>query len=181
MFKRDNTLEALTRDLCRAREKRDTLTSDLTQLTAQISELEARLSEEKDRRDRERLGNEIAEVKRRLEETAHKAVPLIVKLAAETERGAAIVPEAREVQKFLTEVATEVESVIGSLLLQLQNQAEEVGVAHATPSLPRSPNSVSEPPKNNALFAWLRRSKQRSLQGNLCQENGDAATVLRGV
>ncbi len=178
MFKKDDALDALTRDLYRAREKRDTLTSDVTQLTAQITELEARFSEEKDRRDRERLGNEIAEIKRHLEETAHKAVPLIVKLAAEAERAGAIVPEARGVQKFLTEVATEVESVIASLLLQLQHHAEEVGVAHATPSLPRSPTSVSEPPKNGALFAWLRRSKQTSLQSNLCQENGDAATKV---
>jgi hypothetical protein len=75
-------------------------------------------------------------------------------------------------------VAAEVESVIGSLLHQLQRQAEEVWVAQATPTLPRLPKSASESPKNNALFAWLRRNKKTGLEGNLCQENGDAATIL---
>lgn len=175
MFKKEDVLDSLTRDLCRAREKRDALTSDVTELSAQITELEARFSEEKDRRDREHLGIEIEEVKRRLEEAAHKAAPFIVKLSDETERAAAIVPEAREVQRFLIEVAREIESVIGSLLLQLQRQAEEVQAAQATPSLPWSPNSVSEPPKSNALFAWLRRNKKIGFEDNLSQENGDAA------
>jgi predicted nucleic acid-binding Zn-ribbon protein len=179
MFKRDDALDSLTRDLCRARDKRDALTSDVTALTAQITELEARFSEEKDRRDREHLGTEIEEVKRRLEETAHKAAPLIAKLADETERAAAIVPEAREVQRFLTEVAKEVETVIGSLSRQLQRQAEEVdAAAQGTQPLPRPPSSASEPPKSNALFAWLRREKKNGLEGGLRQENGDAATVL---
>jgi chromosome segregation ATPase len=178
MFRKDDFLDSLMRDLCRARDKRDALSSDVTALTAQISELEARFSEEKERRDREHLGLEIEEVKKRLEETARKVAPLIVKLSAETERAAAIVPEAREVQRFLTEVATEVESVIGSLLCQLQRQAEEVGGATATPSLPRSPGSASEPPKNNALFSWLRRIKKNGLEDDLRQENGDAAASI---
>jgi hypothetical protein len=144
-------------------------------LTAQITELEARLSEEKDRRDREHLGIEIEEVKRLLEETAHKAAPLIAKLSDEAQRAAAIVPEAREVQRFLAEVATEVESLIGSLLCQLQRQAEELSAAQAAQPLPQSPSSASEPPKNNALFAWLRRNKKAGFEGDLCQENGDAA------
>jgi chromosome segregation ATPase len=166
------------RDLCRARDKRDALSSDVTALTAQISELEARFSEEKERRDREHLGLEIEGVRKRLEETARKAAPLLVKLSAETERAAAIVPEAREVQRFLTEVATEVESVIGSLLCQLQRQAEEVGTAPATLSLPRSPGSGSEPPKNNALFAWLPRIKKNGLEDDLRQENGEATPIV---
>jgi chromosome segregation ATPase len=178
MFKRDDAFDSLTRDLCRARDKRDALTSDVTALTAQITELEARFSEEKDRRDREHLGAEIEGVKRRLEETARKAAPLIAKLSDETERAAAIIPEAREVQRFLTEVATEIETVIGSLLRQLQRQAEEVSAAQGTQPLPRPPSSTSEPPKNNALFAWLRRNKKNGLEGGLRQENGDAATVL---
>jgi predicted nucleic acid-binding Zn-ribbon protein len=96
MFKKDDVLGSLTRDLCRARDKRDALSSDITALSAQITELEARFSEQKDRRDREHVGMEIQEVKRRLEETAHKAAPLIARLSDETERAAAIVPEARE-------------------------------------------------------------------------------------
>jgi predicted nucleic acid-binding Zn-ribbon protein len=178
MFRKDDVLDSLTRDLCRARDKREALTSDVTVLTAQITELEARFSEEKDRRDREHLGIEIEEVKGRLEETAHKAAPLIAKLADETGRAAAIVPEAREVQRFLTEVAAEVESVIGSLLRQLQCQAEEVRAAQATPSVARPLNSAPEPPKNSALFAWLRRNKKNGLEGDLSQENAHAATIL---
>jgi hypothetical protein len=177
MFRKDDFLDSLMRDLCRARDKRDALTSDVTTLTAQISELEARFSEEKERRDRERLGTEIEEVKRNLEQTARKAAPLLVKLSADTERAAAIVPEAREVQRFLTEVTAEVESVIGSLLCQLQRQAEEVSAAPATPSLPQSPSGASEPPKNKALFAWLRRNKKTSLEHDLRQESGEAATI----
>jgi predicted nucleic acid-binding Zn-ribbon protein len=178
MFRKDDFLDSLMRDLCRARDKRDALTSDVTALTAQISELEARFSEEKERRDREQLGTEIEEVKKRLEETARKAAPLLVKLSADTERAAAIVPEAREVQRFLTEVAAELESVIGSLLCQLQRQAEEVSVAPATPPLPRSPSSASESLKNKALFAWLRRNKKPGLEDDLRQENGEAATIV---
>jgi hypothetical protein len=68
--------------------------------------------------------------------------------------------------------------VIGSLLRQLQRQAEEVSAAQVTPPLPRSPSSASEPPKNNVLFAWLRRDKKNGLEGGLRQETADAATVL---
>jgi outer membrane murein-binding lipoprotein Lpp len=177
MFRKDDFLDSLMRDLCRARDKRDALSSDVTALSAQISELEARFSEEKERRDREHLGIEIEEVKKRLEETARKAAPLLVKLSAETERAAAIVPEAREVQRFLTEVSAEVESVIGSLLCQLQRQAEEVSAAPATPSLPLSPSGACEPPKNKALFAWLRRNKKNGVEDDLRQENGQAAVT----
>jgi hypothetical protein len=75
-------------------------------------------------------------------------------------------------------VATEVESVIGSLLRQLQCQAEEVRAAQATPSVPRSLNSAPEPPKNSALFAWLRRNKKNGLESEPGQVNADAATIL---
>ncbi|MGB8565050.1 MAG: hypothetical protein WCD83_16810 [Pseudolabrys sp.] len=66
-------MDNLSRDLDRARGKRnalafkrDALASDVTTLTAQIAELEARLSEEKDRRERERIGGEIEGIKKRL-------------------------------------------------------------------------------------------------------------------
>jgi hypothetical protein len=167
------------RDLCRARDKRDALTSDVTALTAQISELEARFSEEKERRDREHLGLEIEELKKRFETTAGKAVPLLVKLSADAQRAAAIVPEAREVQRFLTEVVAEVESVIGSLLRQLQRQAEEVNAAPPSPSLPRLPSSASGPPKSKALLAWLPlRGRKNGDEDEVRQENGEAATIV---
>ena len=177
MFGKDDALDSLMRDLCRARDRRDALSSDVTALTAQISELEARFAEEKERRDREQLSLEIEELKKRFETTAGKAAPLLVKLSADAERAAAIVPEAREVQRFLAEVAAEVESVIGSLLRQLQRQAEEVNAAPASPSLPRLPSSASGTPKSKALFAWLpRRGRKNGVEGDV-QQNGEAAAT----
>lgn len=182
MFGRDDVLDSITRDLGRARERREALSSDVTALTDQISELEARLSVEKERRDREHLGTEIVDVKRQLEETIGQAAPLLATLAAEAERAAAIVPEAREVQRFLAEVATEVDTVVGSLLGQLQRQADEVGAVPAPPPLPPPPGA-SEPLKNNAVFAWLRRYTKTGPaeplpQGNLRQDDGDPAAAL---
>ena len=50
MFGKNDFVDDLSRDLCRARDKRDALASHVTTLTAQITELEARLSAENDRR-----------------------------------------------------------------------------------------------------------------------------------
>ena len=50
MFGKDDSVENLSRDLDRARGRRDALASEVTTLTAQIAEMEARLSEEKTRR-----------------------------------------------------------------------------------------------------------------------------------
>jgi len=44
MFRKSDLVDDLSRDLCRARDKRDALASDVTTLTAQIAKLEARLS-----------------------------------------------------------------------------------------------------------------------------------------
>src|SRR5258708_13866125 len=49
MFGENDLVDNLSRDLDRARGKRDALASDVTTLTAQIAEIEARLSEEKKR------------------------------------------------------------------------------------------------------------------------------------
>ena len=46
-FGENDLVDNLSRDLDRARGKRDALASDVTTLTAQIAEIEARLSEEK--------------------------------------------------------------------------------------------------------------------------------------
>ena len=59
MFGKNNLIDSLSRDLARARDKRDALTSGVTTLTEQIAELEVRLSAENDRRVRERLASEI--------------------------------------------------------------------------------------------------------------------------
>ena len=47
MFGENDLVDNLSRSLDRAREKRDTLASEVTTLTTQIAEIEARLSEEK--------------------------------------------------------------------------------------------------------------------------------------
>ena len=43
MFGKNDFMDDLNRDLCRARDKRDALASHVTALTTQITELEARL------------------------------------------------------------------------------------------------------------------------------------------
>ena len=66
MFGKRDFVDNLSRDLTRARDKRDALASHVTTLTAQITELEARLSEENYQRERERVVGKIEEIKERL-------------------------------------------------------------------------------------------------------------------
>ena len=47
MLEKNDLVDTLSRNLDRARGKRDALASDVTTLTTQIAEIEARLSEEK--------------------------------------------------------------------------------------------------------------------------------------
>lgn len=174
MFGKKALMDNLSRDLDRARDKRnalafkrDALASDVTTLTAQIAELEARLSEEKDRRERERVGGEIEGIKKRLKDTATAFAPVITALCDATEAAAAVVPEARELNSFLLSVATEVENVIASLQRELQRQTEAVHADHADHAaldLLRAVNKAPEPPRNNdrlpLLPAWLRGNKE---------------------
>jgi hypothetical protein len=171
MFGKKALMDNLSRDLDRARDKRnslvfkrDALASDVTTLTAQIVELEARLSEEKDRRERERVGDEIEGIKKRLKDTATAFAPVITGLCDATEAAAAVVPEARELNSFLLSVAAEVDIVIDSLLHDLQRQTEAVRAGHAALDLAQSVNEAPEPPKNKdrllLLPAWLRRNNE---------------------
>jgi predicted nucleic acid-binding Zn-ribbon protein len=171
MFWKNASIDNLSRDLDRARDKRNALTfkrdalaSDVTTITAQIAELEARLSEEKDRRERERVGGEIEGIKKRLKDTATAFAPVIAGLCDATEAAAAVVPEARELNSLLIAAATEVDIVIDSLLRELQRQTEAVRADHAALDLPQSVNKAPEPPKNNdrllLLPAWLSRNKE---------------------
>jgi phage shock protein A len=57
IFGKRELVDTLSRDLVRARNKRDALASSVTTLTAQIAELEARLSAEKMRQARERAAS----------------------------------------------------------------------------------------------------------------------------
>jgi septal ring factor EnvC (AmiA/AmiB activator) len=72
MLGKSDVIDSLSRDLARARDKRDALTSGVTTLTAQIAELEARLSAENDRRERERLASEIEAIKKQLEDKTNQ-------------------------------------------------------------------------------------------------------------
>ena len=107
MFGKKALMDNLSRDLDRARDKRnalvskrDTLASDVTTLNAQIAELEARLSEEKDRCERERVGGEIEGIKKRLEDAATAFAPGIAGLCEATEAVAAVVPELASLTVF---------------------------------------------------------------------------------
>jgi outer membrane murein-binding lipoprotein Lpp len=171
MFGKKALMDNLNRNLDRARErrnalvfKRDALASDVTTLSAQIAELEARLSEEKDRRERERVASELERIKKRLKDVAKAFAPSIAGLCDATEAAAAFVPDARELNSFLLSVATEVDSVIDSLLRELQRQTEVVNAGQAALGLSQSVIEVPQPPKNNdcllLLPAWLRRNKE---------------------
>src|SRR5258708_40277600 len=64
MFGKNDLVDNLSRNLDRARGKRDALASDVTTLTAQITEIEARLSEEKNRRESCSVLGEIERIKK---------------------------------------------------------------------------------------------------------------------
>src|ERR1700760_5013160 len=119
MFGENDLVDNLSRDLDRVRGKRDALASDVTTLTAQIAEIEARLAEEKKRRDRNRVLGEIEAIKKRITRAASAFAPVVGELCAATEMAAAVVPEARELNSFLSSVATEIETVVDPLLREL--------------------------------------------------------------
>src|SRR5258708_29219346 len=109
MFGKDDLVDNLSRDLDRARGRRDALASEVTTLTAQIAEMEARLSNEKTRRERDRVLGEIEAIKEQLKQATSAFTPVIGKLCEAIEKAAAVVPEARELNSFLLSVATEVD------------------------------------------------------------------------
>jgi len=145
MFKRQDLVEQLSNDLDRALDRRDTLASDVTTLNAQIAELETRLSEERDRRERDRVGSEIEGIKKRIEETAIAFAPIIGRLCDAIETAAAVAPEARELNSFLTAAATEVDNAIDHLVRELNQKAETVRAGDVAPPLPESVKMAPEP------------------------------------
>ena len=136
MFGKDDSVENLSRDLDRARGRRDALASEVTTLTAQIAEMEARLSETKSRRDRVRVLGEIEATKAQIKQATSEFVPLIGKLCEAIERAAVIVPEARELNSFLLSVAAEVDSASQSLIARVGSTR---GCGAIRPSGTRSP------------------------------------------
>jgi hypothetical protein len=150
MFGKNNLVENLSRNLDRARGKRDALASDVTTLTAQIAEIEARLSDEKNRRECDRVLRDIEAIKKRIKQTASAVAPVIGELCEAIEMAAAVVPEARELNSFLLSVATEVDTLIDPLLRELDRRADAVRVGHAALDLPCLANEAStELPKDN--------------------------------
>ena len=172
MLGKNDLVDNLSRDLDRAREKRDALASDVTTLTAQIAEIEARLDEEKNRRERDRVIGQLEALKKRIKQTASAFSPVIRELCEASDIAAAVVPEARELNSFLISVATEVDVVIDPLLRELDRRADVVRVDHAALDLPRLANEApTELPKDNKdindrllglirVPIWLSRSKE---------------------
>ena len=169
MFGENDLVDNLSRDLDRARGKRDALASDVTTLTAQIAEIEARLSEEKQRRERNLVLGEIEAIKKRIIQTASAFAPVVSQLCEATEMAAVVVPEARELNNFLSSVATQVESIVEPLLRELDQRADAVQVGHAALDLPCLANGApSELPKDSndrvlgllRFPVWLSRSRE---------------------
>ncbi|SHG25124.1 hypothetical protein [Bradyrhizobium erythrophlei] len=161
MFGKKDSVDDLSRNLDRARGKRDALASDITTLTAQIAEIETRLSEEENRRQRDRVLGELEAIKKRIKKTACAFAPVIGELCEATEIAAVVVPEARELNSFLLSVAIEVDTVIDPLLRELDRRADAVRVGHAALDLPRLANEApTELPKDDRLLRfpiWLSR------------------------
>ena len=126
MFGKNDLVDNLSRNLDRARGKRDALASDVTTLTAQIAEIEARLIEEKTRRERGRVLGEIEAIKKRIQQTASAFAPVVGELCEATEMAVAVVPEARELNSFLLAVAAEIDSVVYPLLREMDQRADAV-------------------------------------------------------
>jgi hypothetical protein len=169
MFGENDLVDNLSRDLDRARGKRDALASDVTTLTAQIAEIEARLSEEKKRRERNLVLGEIEVIKKRIIQTASAFAPVVSQLCEATEMAAAVVPEARELNNFLSSVATQVEAIVEPLLRELDQRADAVRVGHAALDLPclanEAPTELSKDSNDRLLGllrfpVWLSRSKE---------------------
>ena len=169
MFGKNDLVANLNRNLDRARGRRDALATDVTALTAQIAKIEIRLSEERNRRERDRVLGEIEEIKKRLKQAAGAFTPVIGELCEATGMAAAVVPEARELNGFLLSVATEVDTVIGPLLLELDRCADSARTAHAALDLPclASAEPTEGPEDNNdhrlRFPKWLSRNIRSSL------------------
>jgi hypothetical protein len=169
VFGKNDLVANLSRNLDRARGKRDALATDVTTLTAQIAKIEVRLSEEKNRRERDRVLGEIEEIKKRIKQAAGAFTPAIGELCEATGIAAAVVPEARELNSFLLSVATEVDTVVGPLLLELDRCADAARAAHAALDLPclasEGPTEVSKDNNDGLLLfpIWLSRNIPSSL------------------
>jgi hypothetical protein len=161
MFGKSDLVDNLSRDLSRARVKRDALASHVTTLTAQIAEWEARLSAENDRRERERLVGEIDAIKERLRDFYLAFAHAIAGMRDASLSAGAIIPGAPELNNLLIGVATEVANTVDTLLGDLDRRVETLHVGQAAPQLPESLNGSPELLCDRVLRLpeWLPRSK----------------------
>jgi outer membrane murein-binding lipoprotein Lpp len=164
MFGKSDLVDCLSRDLARARDKRDALTSDVTALTAKIAELEARLAAENDRRERERAASEVEGIKKEVRDRYLAFASAIVGLRDATEIAMPVVPDVRELNELLMVIATEVANAIDGLVAGLDRRIEELHPAgQGAAELPLSIGGSPEPPQNTdrvqGLPEWLPHSK----------------------
>ena len=168
MFGKNDLVDSISRDLARARDKRDALASGVTTLTAQIAELEARLSAENDRRERERAAGEIERIKKQVRDNYLAFAPVIGGIRDSTEVAAAIVPDAREFNDLLLVIATEVANAIDGLLGDLDRRVEALRAGHVAPQLLPPRNASPEPAQNNdrvlRVPEWLPRKRPTKKQ-----------------
>jgi outer membrane murein-binding lipoprotein Lpp len=161
MFGKSDLVDTLNRDLARARNKRDALSSGVTTLNAQIAELETRLSAENVRRERERAASEIEGIKTRVRDGHLAFAPAIAAIRNATEAAEIIVPEAREFNDLLDVIATEVANTISGLLGDLDRRIEAVRAGDAAPEVPQLLSGSAELPENDNrsrhLPEWLPR------------------------
>ena len=157
VFGKSDLIDSLSRDLARARNKRDALASDVTTLTAQIAELEARLSAERDRRERERTVSEMEGIKKRVRDQYLAFAPVIAGIRGATEMAVAIVPEGHAFNDLLPMIATEVANSIDGLLGDLDRRIELLRASHAAPELPQSPELPQNSDRVLRLPEWLPR------------------------
>jgi hypothetical protein len=175
MFGKTDLLEILSRDLARARRRRDTLTSDAAALSIQIDDLEAQLATENDRRERERAANGIEDIKKNLRDLYLAFAPAIAGIRDATEKAATIVPDAREFTDLLEIIAAEVAKATDGLISDLDGRIDALRAGVATAETLESPGSAAELQQDNdrellCLPEWLAQRKRKSAADRCCAE-----------
>ena len=173
MFGKLDLIEMLNRDIARARKKRDAFTSNITALTTEIADLEAQLSAENDRRERERVADEIEGIKNQLRARHLVFAPAIAQIRNATELTTAFVPAAREFSELLELIAIEVANATDGLLEDLDRRvhALRAGLTTAQPAQSLNGSSPAFQPDNDRLLdfpEWLAQRKAKSAQDRCC-------------
>jgi hypothetical protein len=173
MFGKIDLVEMLSRDIARARKKRDAFASNITALTVEIADLEVQLSAENDRRERERAASEIDGIKNQLRARHLAFAPAIAQIRDATELATAIVPEAREFTDLLEVIATEVANATHGLLEDLDRRMHALRAGLIAPEPAQSINESSRELQqdNDRAFRlpeWLAQRKAKSAQDRFC-------------